>query len=157
MVSEIIANELTVGFDSQSPHQSEIVPTGTTQPARTDAGQFPKGVSGNPAGRPVGRKSEITALKQDLEVAVRRHVRPEKIKKILEKMVNKAANGNVQAAKLIFDHFLTKATDTDDAHDNSSGIRIVIENATFKAVQATQATQVVVTPVEGEFSEVEKK
>lgn len=146
-MSDIIANEVTTGFDSQSPHQSQPL-------ARTDKGQFPKGVSGNPSGRPPGRKNQITTLKQDMELAIRQHVRPEKIKRIVEKMANKAANGNVAAAKLILDHFLSKMTDTEDAADKSGGITIRIENATFAAQQ--KAPPKVIVATEGEFSEVTK-
>lgn len=145
-MSDNIANVVPVGFDSLSPHQSEL-------PQRTDKGQFPKGVSGNPSGRPAGRKSQITALKQEMELAIRSHVRPDKLKKIVEKMANKAANGNVAAAKLILDHFLSKVTDTEDAGDKTGGITIRIENATF-AAQAKQSPPKVIVATEGEFTEV---
>jgi hypothetical protein len=104
----------------------------TDTPVRTESGQIAKGSpSLNPLGRPLGRKTQITELKQELELAVRKHVDPYKIKKIVEKIANKAANGNVPAAKLIFDHFLSKASDTEDASDNSGRITVVVENATF--------------------------
>lgn len=151
-MSDNIANVVPVGFDSLSPHQT--LDSSQELPARTDKGQFPKGVSGNPNGRPPGRKNQITALKQDMELAIRQHVRPEKIKKIVEKMANKAANGNVAAAKLIFDHFLSKVTDTEDTADKSGGITIRIENATFAANQSKSPKVIVAT--EGEFTEVKQ-
>lgn len=100
---------------------------------RDTTGRFPKGVSGNPAGRPVGRKSEIVALKQDLEIAIRSNVSPEKVRRIVDKVLNKAMNGNLQAAKLILDKVLSNASEPEDAPGGKGGIRIVIENATFAA------------------------
>lgn len=117
---------------------------------RDGSGRFPKGMSGNPAGRPTGRKNEIVQLKQEMELAIRSHVHPEKLKKIIEKMINKAMNGNIAAAKLIFDHFLSKATETEDAVKDSGGITIRIENATFKA----QAEEKQIVAVEGKFEEL---
>jgi hypothetical protein len=141
MVSGSIANAVSEEFDSPTPLQT--VP-------RTDTGQFPKGVSGNPAGRPPGRKSEIVALKQDLEFAVRSHVDPRKVKKIIDKLVNKAMNGNLQAAKLILDKVLSNAGEVEDEVGVKGGIRIIVENATFAATGATPAKPA----IPGESTEV---
>lgn len=145
-MTDNIANVVLVGSDSPSPHQTDV-------PVRTNAGQFPKGTSGNPLGRPVGRKNQITQLKQDMEIAIREHVHTAKVKKIVEKMANKAANGNVAAAKLILDHFLSKVTDTEDVGDKTGGITIRIENATFAAQSKTPK---VIVATEGEFTEVKQ-
>lgn len=127
--------------------QSGAQPNAVT---RTESGQFPKGVSGNPAGRPKGRRNEIVALKQEMELAVRTHADPHKVKKVVEKVLNKAMNGNIPAAKLIFDHFLSKATDAEDEGDKSQAIIFRIENATFGAPK--QEAQ----PVDVKFEEVPK-
>jgi hypothetical protein len=115
---------------------------------RTDKGQFPAGVSGNPKGRPKGSKNEIVALKQDMELALRQHVKPEKLKKVIEKVINKAANGNIAAAKLIFDYFLSRVADNDDNGKEQPAIRVIVENATFKVEQERTAQVVEVTQVE---------
>lgn len=121
---------------------------------RTETGQFPKGVSGNPAGRPKGRKNEIVALKQDLEVAVRKHLTADKVAKIVDKMVQLAENGNVGAAKLLLDKVVSNARDGDDLDDlNRGGITIRIENATF----ANKREQTEPTPINGEFIEVKQE
>ncbi len=146
MVSDLIANEVSGGSDSRTPLQM-TEPT----PARTPDGQFAKGVSGNPAGRPVGRKSEIVALKQDLENAIRKRVDPRKIQRIVDKLVNKAMNGNLQAAKLILDKVLSNAGETEEVSAGKGGIRIIVENATFAA---TQRAAVPKPAVDAEFTEV---
>lgn len=100
-------------------------------PARADDGTFQKGVSGNPAGRPKGRKNEITELQQELEYAVRKHMTAAKIEKIVDKMVDLAVNGNTKAAKLILDKVVSNARGTDDVDNKGAGgILIRIENAT---------------------------
>jgi hypothetical protein len=143
MVSDLIANEVSGGSDSRTPLQLAV-------PTRTESGQFPKGTSGNPAGRPRGRKGEIVALKQDLEIAIRSRVDARKIGKIVDKLVNKAMNGNLQAAKLILDKFVSNAGETEDEQAHKGGIRIVIENATFAATKAATAKPA----IPGESTEV---
>jgi hypothetical protein len=111
-------------------------------------GKFPSGTSGNPKGRPKGSKNEISALKQDVELALRQHVHPEKLKKVIEKVLNKAANGNMAAAKLIFDYFLSRVSDGDEDGKEQPAIRVIVENATFKVEQEKQAQVVEVTQIE---------
>lgn len=108
---------------------------------RTVEGKFISGASGNPRGRPKGTKNEITELKQEVELAVRQHADLKKIKKVLEKVFNKAANGNMAAAKLVFDYFLSRVNDADDSGKEQPAIRVIVENATFKVEQ--QKAQVV--------------
>jgi hypothetical protein len=119
-------------------------------PVRDDGGRFPKGTSGNPAGRPPGRRNEIRAIQEELELAVRSHAKPEKIKKVVEKVFNKAINGNMAAAKLVFDYFLSKVTPTEEQAGGTGSIRVVIENATFKVQQGQQPIPVV---IDGTFEE----
>lgn len=115
---------------------------------RTETGQFQAGVSGNPKGRPKGSKNEILALKQEMELALRQHVKPDKLKKVIEKVLNKAANGNMAAAKLIFDYFLSRVSDGDDSGKEQPAIRVIVENATFKVEQEKTHQVVEVTQVE---------
>ena len=102
---------------------------------RDDKGKFLPGVSGNPAGRPKGKKNEITELKQDLEIALRKHVSVQQIKDIIDTMVTEAKGGSVGAAKLILDKVMSNARDADDVQDNSGGIKIIIENLTAGAIK----------------------
>lgn len=117
---------------------------------RTPNGQFPVGVSGNPAGRPKGSKNRIVQLRQDLEVALREHVNADAVKGIIDVMVAQALEGDVSAAKMILDKVLPNARDADDETGQAPTIKVVIENATFGRVADVAA----VTPLEGEFTEV---
>ena len=99
---------------------------------RTESGQFQAGVSGNPKGRPKGTKNQIVELKREVELAVREHADPRRIKKVMEKVFNKAANGNMAAAKLVFDYFLSRPTDSEDETNGNRSIKVIVENATFK-------------------------
>ena len=103
--------------------------------SRNEAGQFLPGVSGNPAGRPVSRKNQITVLKQDLEVALRQNVKPSEIHAIIQSMVGLAKNGHVGAAKLILDKVLTNATAVEDEERSAGRLQIVIQNVTSGAVE----------------------
>jgi hypothetical protein len=96
---------------------------------RDEAGRFVAGTSGNPLGRPKGKKNEITELKQDLEIALRSRMDPDKINTIVQAMYDKALEGNVGAAKLILDKVLSNAREAEDVHDVSEGLKIIIENA----------------------------
>ena len=122
-------------------------------PVRESDGQWKKGVSGNPAGRPLGKRAQIDILKQDLELAVRKAVTPERITAIVHKILDEAEKGSTKAAKLIFDTFLTKASSETDPGKQDQGITIRIENATFAAQSAKKEKPV----IEGQFEEVETK
>lgn len=119
---------------------------------REPNGQFPAGVSGNPRGRPRGSKNEVIELKSEIELALRQHVKPEKLKKVLEKVLNKAANGNMAAAKLVFDYFLSRVSDGEDKGSGVPSIRVIVENATFLAAQPKPAQTVEVIQVEDKDS-----
>ena len=116
---------------------------------RNPDGTFPKGVSGNPAGRP-SKKNQLTELKQDLEIAVRENVKPHQIHDIVQAMVQKALEGNVGAAKLILDKTVSNAKESEDVTVADSGIRIVIENATIAATreEAEERPIIDITPTE---------
>ncbi|UCF78878.1 MAG: hypothetical protein JSW03_00955 [Candidatus Eiseniibacteriota bacterium] len=107
-------------------------------PARNPDGTYIKGVSGNPAGRPKGRKNVITGLKQDLEIAVREAVDPRQIKAVVSKMVELALEGNVGAGKLILDKVLSNAKEGEDEKETSGGLKIVIEHANMEGFLTKQ-------------------
>lgn len=99
---------------------------------RNPDGTFPKGVSGNPAGRALGTKTHLVQVKQQLEAAVRANITPAKISKIVDKMIDMALEGNVKAAKLILDKTISPAAVTEDEEGGDTKYVFVIKNATFK-------------------------
>jgi len=113
---------------------------------RNDDGTFPVGVSGNPAGRPRGRKNQITELKQELEIAVRDKIKPARISKILETMCDLAEEGNVAAAKLILDKALSNAHDGEDTTVGNSGYTFVIKNVLIQKPKESDDSIINVTP-----------
>lgn len=104
-------------------------------PQRDAQGRFVKGSSGNYAGRPKGKKNELTELKQDLEIAVRKNLTSNKISSIVDAMIQKALEGNVGAAKVILDKVVSNAKEIEDAQESGGGLKIVIENATLDVLQ----------------------
>lgn len=109
----------------------------TELPARNELGQLLPGNSGNLAGRTPGTKNKLVSIKRKLEIAVREGMSAERLKKIINKMADMAEGGDVKAARLILDKFISSAgADEDDADAvKGSGITIRIENATFAKTQ----------------------
>jgi hypothetical protein len=121
----------------------------TNQTARNEDGTFPAGVSGNPNGRPVGKKNEITEIQQSLELAIRKKIKPERIEGIVEELIKRAEGGSIQAARLILDKVLPNAKSGEDSDSGLKALVIRIENATHGAKQVTGETYdgQVVSPV----------
>ncbi len=102
---------------------------------RSTDGKFLPGASGNPKGRPKGTKNRITELKQEMELVLREGINPEVLKSIVASMAAEAINGNVQAAKLILDRFITNASTADDDAEANPTIRIEIKNLTPQGIK----------------------
>jgi hypothetical protein len=113
--------------------------------ARADDGRFPKGTSGNPLGRP--KKTTLKNLQQDLEIAFREHLGVDRFKRIVNRMADMAEQGDVKAAKLIFDKLVPNASNGEsDDGEKAPQVHFVITNATF-AAQAKEKEQVEVIDV----------
>jgi hypothetical protein len=132
----------------------------TQQPdpqTRNPDGTFPVGVSGNPNGRPAGKRNEITEVQQNLELAVRKGIDSKRVQNIVEELIRKAEAGSIQAARLILDKVLPNAKSSEDAENGLKALVIRIENATHGAKKVTGETYdgQVVSPViiEGNVNE----
>lgn len=118
---------------------------------RDDAGKLLVGTaSNNPEGRPAGSKNRLVSVKRKLELAVREGMTTERIKRIIYKMSDMAESGDVKAARLILDKFISSAGGDDEVADKlPSGITIRIENATFAKTQHIPTVDVIdITPIE---------
>ena len=127
----------------------------STEPApakRNELGQFLPGESGNKKGRPTGSKNEITILKQELELAVRQHLSPEIVKRILDVVCVKALQGDMSAIKLIFDKCISNAQ-LDDANAKGSGWVFLVKNMTSPEQQESNIIDVTPTTEENEMKE----
>ena len=105
---------------------------------RNPDGTFVKGVSGNPNGRPKGKKNQITELKQDLEIAIRENMTPQRVAQVVNAMFQAAIEGNVGAGKLILDKCISNAKEAEEEKESSGGLRIIIENANLDVLQQNQ-------------------
>lgn len=80
---------------------------------RTADGQYIKGVSGNPSGRPKGSKNRITVLKMQTEEAWRER-NTNKLDVLLDLILQDAMDGDKGARKMIFDALVSKANIQED-------------------------------------------
>lgn len=88
--------------------------------ARNEKGQFIKGESGNPGGRPVGSLS-ITALIDEAVTA-------EDWKLIIGELKKRAKRGDLKATEMLMDRRFGKAAQAID-QNNSGSVKIIVEYA----------------------------
>jgi len=108
---------------------------------RSPGGKWQKGVSGNPKGRPKGAKNRITELKQEMELVLREGINPDVLKGIIASMAAEAMGGNVQAAKLLLDRFMSNASTQEDDSEATPQITIQIQNLTADKLKDVVGTQ----------------
>lgn len=112
---------------------------------RRPDGTFPKGVSGNPAGRKKGSKNQITLLRQSLELALREQA-SHNIREVLDKAMEMALEGHPGMIKLLLEMHMTKATSEDKEAKEKVSINI-------NSGSAPQPVQV--EPIEATYEEIE--
>jgi hypothetical protein len=104
-------------------------------PVPREDGRFVKGHSGNPAGRPPNSKNKLSNLRKELELALVEHIGIERLKRIINKVAEKAEAGDMRAAKLLLDKTVPNASPSDETQDNGRQVVFRIVNATFAAQQ----------------------
>mgnify|MGYP006418845203 FL=1 len=95
-------------------------PKTSSPPKKYRAGQFKKGVSGNPSGRPIGSVNKYTALA--------RGVLGENSQAIVEVIIDKALKGDVNCLKMCLDRIIptTKYAGTSMKDNQDEAPKIVI-------------------------------
>ena len=92
-------------------------------PIRDEKGRFPKGVSGNPAGRPKGSVSKVTILKQALEEQLREQAAPD-MSKVMQKALELAQEGDRSMIKLLLELHMSKGVGDDKEAKEKVSINI---------------------------------
>lgn len=115
-------------------------------------GKFLPGASGNPGGRP--SRNKLINLQRQLEITVREHINPERVKRIINKVCEMAEGGNIHAAKLILDKLVSNASTGEETPENGRTVVFRIENATF-AAQQKKAAPIEHNAVDAEFTAVD--
>ena len=106
---------------------------------RTPAGQFVKGISGNPAGRAKGTKNKITLERLLLEEKLREALTIEG-PKLLRRAIRMAFAGNDRVMRVILDKMLTTPRADDDSQTGDRDIQVIVNNYTKpdKALKAIE-------------------
>lgn len=105
-----------MGSDEQSKQSTDIV--------RDEAGRFPKGRSGNPAGRPKGSKNRVTLMKLMAEEAVRDN-HYDNMLAVAKLVIEQALEGDKDSQKLVWQSVMSKGT-ADDKSQGKETLRIQI-------------------------------
>lgn len=95
-----------------------------SKPAKKD-NRFKKGVSGNPAGRPKGIKSQITLYKLAVEGDLRARMKGE-MSEILEKGIALAKGGDKDMIRYFLDKWVTPAKASSDDETPREKVQILI-------------------------------
>lgn len=122
----------------------EAHPDHTSLPERSETGQFVKGQSGNPNGRPKGRKNEITLLRESLELALREQGAPH-MGEVLNTAIALAKEGDRTMIKLLLELHMSKT-----APEGGGGQEKVTINISGPTEDAREVIDV--TPNEGDSS-----
>jgi hypothetical protein len=110
--------------------------------------RFRKGVSGNPRGRPKGRRNLATVLEQTLqekititENGVRKSVT--KLEAAVKRMVNKAASGDLLALRQLITIAASAGLEAGDARekDNLSEVDLKVMNGVLKRLEQSKKGQ----------------
>ncbi len=105
---------------------------------RTPSGQFPKGVSGNPMGRPKGSKNKVTLMKLMAEEAVRTGSTDDMIE-VAKLVIQQALNGDEKSQKLVWDAVMSKSS-SDDKTQASEKVTIQIGGLSPQPVEVKGET-----------------
>lgn len=92
------------------------------------------GISGNPAGRPKGSKSRITAQKLKIEEALRDQLNLE-MPEILLKAIEMAKKGDRAMIKLLVEMTMSKPQSTEEESEVNKGVKVTIRNLTLEQKQ----------------------
>lgn len=95
--------------------------------------KFKKGKSGNPKGRPVGAKNQITLLKEAMELALRERAQNHLLE-VMDMCLTLAKSGDQAMIKLLLDLHMSKGT-TQDHSKAAEKVEININGPEVKEVK----------------------
>jgi hypothetical protein len=98
---------------------------------RNQNGQFKKGESGNPAGRPLGSKNKVTIMQTALQEGWLEGNR-DKIEEVLNSVVEDALQGDNAARKMIWEANIAKPSLKEEAGDKEQAPQILIKHMEVK-------------------------
>jgi hypothetical protein len=123
---------------TDSLYDPESAPATAVAPARTPKGTFPKGVSGNPAGRAKGSRNKITLVRLETEEALRDMLAP-RAKKLLRKAMAIAMDdkhpGQTKMLTTLLDKTLSSLRNEDVGEAKDTNVVVNINDLTSIAAR----------------------
>ena len=120
---------MTTTTKAKATAAPEVAQTDKPIAERDDKGRFPKGVSGNPAGRSKGTKNRITLERLLLEEALRGTLTKHG-PKIMKKAIRMALAGNDKVMRVLLDKMLATPKGDDDGDARDREVTVLIQNLT---------------------------
>lgn len=105
---------------------------------------FEKGKSGNPKGRPVGRKSKSVLIRDQLINALEKDA-----VEVVKAIVKKALEGDMQAAKIIMDRLIPQQK---AIMPGEEGMRQPVVNIVIGNIDENKSKVIDVTPTDIKFT-----
>ena len=110
----------------EEPAETKIVPR---TPERRNPHRFQKGVAANPAGKPKGRKNNLTLYREAVLMKQEKKLL-QNLPEILDMIIEKSKNGDLVAAKMFLDRVMAaKKVAEEQEEKGNKQINIVIQGA----------------------------
>lgn len=128
----------------------ESAPATAVVPVRTSKGTFPKGVSGNPAGRAKGSRNKITLVRLETEEALRDMLAP-RARKLLRKAMAIAMDdkhpGQTKMLTTLLDKTLSSLRNEDVGETKDTNVVVNINDLTSVRRRAPAAVDAEFVPI----------
>lgn len=133
-------------MENQEPTASKDAPIPTRRKPGNSA--WKPGISGNPAGKPVGTKNKLTLYREAVLAKQEKKLLKE-LPEILDVVIAKSKEGDIQAIKLFLDRVMAAKKVADDNEEGSKGPPTININ-----ISGAKASRTMGRVIEAEFEDM---